>query len=58
MLRYVGANKGNEQERHLRDMAKVKIYFNGEDLTEGKGIMINLTAVREIERQGLIVVLY
>ena len=38
-------------------MAKVKIYFNGEDLTEGKGTMINLTAVREIERQGLVVVL-
>lgn len=46
-----------KKERKLREMAKVKIYFNGEDLTEGKGIMINLTAVRKIERQGLIVIL-
>lgn len=37
-------------------MIKVKIYFNGEDLTEGKGTTIFLTAVREIERQGLVVV--
>lgn len=38
-------------------MVKVKIYFNGEDLTNGKGTIIYLSAVRKIERQGLIVVL-
>lgn len=37
-------------------MVKVKIYFNGEDLTNGKGTIIYLSAVREIERQGLVVV--
>lgn len=38
-------------------MAKVKIYFNGEDLTNGNGTIIYLSDVREIKRQGLIVVL-
>ena len=44
-------------ETERETMAKVKIYFRGEDLTDGKGTVISLTAVREIESQGLVVVL-
>jgi len=38
-------------------MALVKVLCNGEDLTQGKGTVINLADVRKIEQQGFAVVI-
>ncbi len=38
-------------------MALAMILYDGEDLTDGKGVMIDLTKVREIEKQGFVVIL-
>lgn len=37
-------------------MALVKVLCNGEDLTDGKGTLVSLTDIREIESQGFSVV--
>lgn len=36
-------------------MALVKVYSNGEDLTAGKGTLIELSKLREIESMGFAV---
>lgn len=36
-------------------MVLVKLVFKGEDLTEGKGTLIDYSSVREIEAQGFVV---